>query len=306
MPSPLPWTRCAAIALLVCGLATSAAAQRAGHATAGDGTRLYYEVSGEEHAEATPVVLVAGLGVAAWLWEQQVPALAEHFPAIAYDNRGVGRSDAPEGPYTAALLADDLASLLDALGVERAHLVGASLGGFIAQEFALRHPERVERLVLVSTSAGGASHVPMGPQALALLFATHDDPRELIRMRLPLAFTEAFLADETAVEHLIAQRLERPQPPHAYAAQAAAGASFDAAERVQAITAPTLVAHGTDDLLVPVANARNLAEALPCATLRLYEGLGHQFFVEAPPPFNRDLVAFLRGLPLPEAEYPPP
>ena len=258
-----------------------------------DGVSLYFEVFGS--GSGTPLVLVEGLGAATWLWEQQVPAFAEALPVVVYDNRGVGRSDAPPGPYAIAQMADDLAAVLDALGIDRAHVLGASMGGFIAQEFALRYPDRVDRLVLVSTSAGGATHVPMAPEVLAQMMAppTSDDPRALVASRLPLAFTEAFLADSATVAHLVDQRLERPQPPHAYQAQLMAGATFDAADRVAQITAPTLVAAAEGDLVVPVENARRLAAALPCAELRVYPGLGHQFFVEAPDAFNRDVLAFL-------------
>jgi pimeloyl-ACP methyl ester carboxylesterase len=275
--------------------AAAAAAQgpvRSGTADA-DGVALYFEVHGS--GSATPLVLVEGLGAATWLWERQVGAFAEAMPVVVYDNRGVGRSDAPEGPYSIGQMADDLAAVLDEVGVERAHVLGASMGGFIAQEFALRYPDRVDRLVLVSTSAGGATHVPMAPDVLAQMMAppATDDPRALVASRLPLAFTDAFLADSATVAHLVDQRLERPQPPHAYQAQLMAGATFDAADRVGQITAPTLVAAADGDLVVPVENARRLAAALPDAELVVYPGLGHQFFVEAPDAFNRDVLAFL-------------
>jgi len=135
----------------------------------------------------------------------------------------------------------------------------------------------------------------MAPDVLAQMMAPPptDDPRALIESRLPLAFTEAYLADSATVAHLVDQRLERPQSPHAYQAQLVAGATFDAADRVSQITAPTLVAAAEDDLVVPVENARRLAAALSCAELRVYPGLGHQFFVEAPDAFNRDVLAFL-------------
>jgi pimeloyl-ACP methyl ester carboxylesterase len=285
--------------LLVLLLASAAAAQgpvRSGTAEA-DGAALYFELHGS--GSGTPLVLVEGLGAATWLWERQLPALAEAVPVVVYDNRGVGRSDAPPGPYTIGQLADDLAVVLDTLGIDRAHVLGASMGGFVAQEFALRYPERVDRLVLVSTSAGGATHVPMAPEVLQQMMAppATDDPRALVRSRLPLAFTEAFLADSATVAHLVDQRLERPQPPHAYQAQLVAGATFDAADRVSQITAPTLVAAASDDLVVPVENAHRLADALPNAELKVYPGLGHQFFVEAPDAFNRDVLAFLRADP---------
>ena len=272
-------------------------AARSGYAEAEDGTSLFFEVHGS--GSATPIVLVEGLGAATWLWEQQLPELAEAFTVVAYDNRGVGRSDAPEGPYTIVQMADDLAAVLDTLEIERAHVLGVSMGGFIAQEFALRYPDRVDHLVLVSTSAGGATHVPMGADVLAQMMAAPetDDPRAFVRSRLPLAFSPALMADSARVEHLIDQRLERPQSAAGYQAQLMAGATFDAADRVRQITAPTLVAAATADLVVPVQNAHNLAKALPNAELRLYPDLGHQFFVEVPEAFNRDVIDFLHTAP---------
>ena len=289
------------VALALVGTGT-ADAQRVGFADS-DAVRLYYEIYGERASdEALPVVLVAGLGSSTWLWERQVTDLAEYFVTVVFDNRGSGRSEAPAGPYSVSMMAADVASLLDAIDVERAHVVGASLGGLIAQEFALQYPDRVGRLVLISTTAGGASHESMSAETAGRFMATHEDPEELIRIRLPLAFSEGYLSDEAVVQHLIGQRLDRPQDPAAYRAQAIAGATFDAAGRVGDIRAATLIAQATDDLLVPVANAYRLADSIPNAALRLYDGLGHQFFVEIPDTFNRDLVAFLKGLHLVEAD----
>jgi 3-oxoadipate enol-lactonase len=289
-------------AVLVC-TAANVHAQRVGFAES-DGVRLYYEVHGEQTAsQVTPVIFIAGLGASTWLWEQQIGDVSADFVVVVFDNRGSGRSDAPAGPYSISMMADDLASLMDDLDVGRAHIVGASMGGLVAQEFALTYPDRVDRLVLVSTTAGGPSHVPMSVETAARFMAMDEDPEELIRMRLPLAFTGAFLADEAVVSHLVRQRVDSPQAPHAYQAQAIAGATFDASERVGSIAAETLVAHATDDLLVPIVNGYRLAEAIPRATLRVYPGLGHQFFVEAPTEFNRDLIAFLSGSPLAGEDY---
>ncbi len=265
-----------------------AAAQNRGHVQA-NGIRLYYEI----HGQGPALILIEGLGVATWLWENQLPALAEHFTTLVYDNRGVGRSDKPPGPYSIEQMAEDLAGLMDGLEVARAHILGVSMGGFIAQEFALRYPQRVDKLVLAATSAGGPDHVPMAPEAVALFFATDSDPRRLIRRKLSLAFTPAFLAS-ARVEHLIDLRLNDPQPPHAFLAQVAAGSAFNRSEEVKRIQAPTLILAASEDRVVPVANAHNLARKIPNSRLKIYEGLGHQFFVEAPEPFNREVIVFLR------------
>lgn len=253
-----------------------------------NGIALYYEISGK----GPHLVLIEGLGVATWLWEKQVPDFCKHFTTITYDNRGVGKSDKPEGPYSISMLADDLAGLLQALHIPKAHILGASMGGFIAQDFALRYPEKVDRLVLVSTSAGGPDHVPMSQETLATFFATDDDQRRLIKKRLALAYSQGFLNGD-AVEHLIDLRVQNPQPPHAYQAQMAAGITFDLSEQAKNIHTRTMIAAATEDLLVPVANAHNLHKKIPNSKLTIYEGLGHQFFVEIPEKFNQDVIDFL-------------
>ncbi|MDZ7360306.1 MAG: alpha/beta hydrolase [candidate division KSB1 bacterium] len=262
--------------------------QRVGKTNA-NGVELYYEITGS----GPPLVLIEGLGVAAWIWEKQTPELSKHFTVVAYDNRGAGKSEKPPGPYSISMMADDLAALLDSVQIPRAHLLGISLGGFIAQDFALRYPAKVDRLILVSTSAGGPDHVPMASEALALMFATDGAPRDLTRRKLALAYSDSFMQKNSEVEHLIDLRLADPQPPAAYMAQAMAGAAFNLSGQVQQIKAPTLIMAATGDRLVPVANAHNLNKKIPHSQLKIYEGYGHQFFVENANEFNRDVINFL-------------
>ncbi len=254
-----------------------------------NGVEIYYETTGT----GPHLVLVEGLGVATWIWEKQAPEFAKHFTAVVYDNRGVGKSDKPPGPYSISMMADDLAGLLDSLKISKAHILGISMGGFIAQDFALRYPQKVDRLVLVSTSAGGPDHVPMAPEVLAQMFATNGSPRELTRKKLALAYSNAFMQDSLEIEHLIDLRLADSQPPHAYMAQAMAGAAFNLSDKVRQIQSPCLIMAATGDRLVPVANAHNLAKKIPQSQLNIYEGYGHQFFVEIAKEFNRDVIAFL-------------
>ncbi len=257
-----------------------------------NGINLYYE----RHGAGPALVLIEGLGVGTWLWEKQVPAFSKHFTTIVFDNRGAGKSDKPEGPYSISLFADDLAALLDKLNIPKAHILGVSMGGFVALDFAVRYPQRVDRLVLVSTSAGGADHVPMSQETLALLMQRQGEPRQLIRKRLGLAYSKQFM-QEADVDHLIDLRLQDPQPQHAYMAQVMAGASFDLSKQAATIAARTLVTAGDADLLVPIANAHNLQSKLPDSELKVYEDLGHQFFVEIPDIFNRDVIEFLTRVP---------
>lgn len=254
-----------------------------------NGVDLWYEVWGA----GSPLLLIEGMAVASWMWERQIPDFEDHFTTIAYDLRGSGRSAKPPGPYSIAQMGEDAAALMDALELPRADVLGVSMGGFIAEELALRWPERVRRLVLVSTSAGGATHVPMTAQTLGRFMDNTGEPREVVRKKLALGYSEAYLRG-SEVEHLIDLRLRYPQPAHAFQAQAAAGATFDRASEVGRIRAPTLVLAGDADLVVPVENARRLAAAIPNARLRIWPGLGHQFFVEAAPAFNAEVITFLQ------------
>jgi len=257
--------------------------------TKANGVELYYEIIGS----GPNLVLIEGLGVATWIWEKQTPELSKNFTVVAYDNRGAGKSEKPAGPYSISMMADDLAALLDSLKIPRAHILGISMGGFIAQDFALRYPAKVDRLILVATSAGGPDHVPMAPEVLALMFVTDGAPRDLTRRKLALAYSDSFMQKNSEVEHLIDLRLADPQPPHAYMAQAMAGAAFNLSDKVRQIQAPTLIMAATGDRLVPIANAHNLNKKISNSQLKIYEGYGHQFFLENADEFNREVVKFL-------------
>ena len=251
---------------------------------------LHYERAGNGPA----VVLVPGLGGDHRLWYHQAPALAGRFDVIAVDNRGAGQSAMPDEPYTIATFADDLSGLMDALGIASAHVVGASMGGFIAQEFALRHPDRLGRLVLCCTSPGGPRSVPIPQEAVEVLVQRTGDPRTDLLRSVALMTTEAYRAAcPDAIEAHIAWRLAHPQPLFAYHRQLAAAAAHDASDRLRAIRAPTLVCHGTGDRIVPSANAALLADDIPHARLHLFDGSSHLFFWEQAAEFNRLVIEFL-------------
>ncbi|MBC8345240.1 MAG: alpha/beta hydrolase [Candidatus Marinimicrobia bacterium] len=256
-----------------------------------NGIDIYYEKKGS----GPNLILIEGLGVETWLYEENIPVLSEYFTTLVYDNRGVGHSSVPEGPYTIDMMMDDLVGLMKSLSIEKASFLGASMGGFMAMEMAIRHPEKVDKLVLLSTTAGGKEHVSMSMKTLMkLLKAPEGAPREVIRDRLTLAYTDNFMNDKKRVEHLIDLRLQNPQPKAGYDAQAAIGPKFDASDRIHTITTPTFIGHGRDDILVPVENAENMHKKIPNSTLKIYEGLEHQFFVEDYDTFNKDIIEFLK------------
>jgi pimeloyl-ACP methyl ester carboxylesterase len=249
----------------------------------------------ERHGSGAPLLLIHGLGYARWGWEPVLPGLAEQFDVVLFDNRGIGESDAPAGPYTVAEMAADAVQVLDEAGLERAHIVGTSLGGMVAQELALTYPERLDRLVLACTTPGGRDAHPMPQQTLTLMAeAATLEPAVALRR-----FVENALAPATVAEHpelvdgIIAHRLATAQQPAAWAAQASAGATFDAYGRLAALAAPTLVQHGDEDVVVDPRNADLLVELLPDAQLERFPGTGHLFFWEAPQQFVSSVSAFL-------------
>jgi pimeloyl-ACP methyl ester carboxylesterase len=259
-----------------------------------NGVELYYE----EHGQGEPLVLVPGFGTGLWIWYRQVPAFAERFRTIVFDPRGVARSQAPDAPFTMRDLADDLAALLEGLKVEKAHVLGASFGGFVAQEFALAHPERTRSLVLCCTSYGGTGHVPPAPETLAAIASTKGlNTAERVRENLLLAFSPRFVGEQPEeVERVIRLRAESDVPESAYLRQLQAAVAFDAAARVGEIKAPTLVVTGDADRIVPHENSSNLAAAIPGARLRVIDGGSHAFFIEQAGEFNRAVVEFVRHL----------
>ena len=249
--------------------------------------RLAYEVRGR----GEPLLLVHGLGYARWGWEPVVDALAEAFAVVLFDNRGVGDSDAPPGPYSVTELAADAAAVLDAAGVERAHVLGTSLGGMIAQHLALAYPQRVDRLVLACTTPGGPDAWPM-PDVTVSLLARMPLMAQDVALRRAVENALAHPREEL-VERILEHRLAKPQPPAAWMAQAAAGASFDLFDRVGEIRAPTLVLQGTEDVVVDPRNAGLLAERIPDARVELFPGTGHLFFWEQPDRFVAAVREFL-------------
>jgi 3-oxoadipate enol-lactonase len=249
-------------------------------------------IAWERRGEGAPVVLVHGLGYARWGWEPVADLLAERFEVVLLDNRGIGESEAPPGPYTVAEMADDVLRVMDEAGIGSAHVVGTSLGGMIAQELALSAPDRVERLVLVCATPGGPNAASM-PEPTVRLMAEAATLEPLVALR---RFVENALAPDPSdglVERILAHRIATAQPLEAWAAQAAAGAAFDSWDRLGQVTAPTLVVHGNEDVVVDPANAGLLAERIPGVQVARFEGCGHLLFWEEPERFVEVVGEFL-------------
>ncbi|MGI9111587.1 MAG: alpha/beta fold hydrolase [Gaiellaceae bacterium] len=247
----------------------------------------------EEHGEGRPLLLLTGLGYAIWSWQRQIPALSERFRVIAVDNRGTGRSPKPPGPYSIEQMADDAAEALEG---RRARVAGFSMGGYIAQTLALRHPKLVAKLVLVCTATGGPDHLLTPDETIAAWEADADrSPPEFARATMPLSFAPGWTDEHPdEFERLLATRLEYPTPPECWRAQYDAGWRFvDQVSPVEEIAAPTLVAHGDADRIVPYKNGIELARRIPGARFEQFPGGGHLLFLESAERFNRIVAEFL-------------
>jgi len=237
------------------------------------GVRIAYEVRGD----GDPLVLVHGLAYDRAGWGRLPNLLAERFRVVLLDNRGVGESDVPAGPYAVAQMADDVVAVLDDAGVERTNLFGVSLGGYIAQELTLAHPERVERLILASTAPGGPEAHPM-PQSTQDVFARYPTMEREAGLRM---FVENSLGERGVrdlpdlVEEIFQYRLGHAPTVDAWLAQATAGATFNSFDRLGAIAAPTLVIAGDADVVVDPRNAELLGELIPHARVEIVLDRGH-------------------------------
>ncbi|HXK33499.1 MAG TPA: alpha/beta hydrolase [Dehalococcoidia bacterium] len=256
------------------------------------GVRLYYET----HGRGEPLLLIPGFGCTTHIYQHQTPAFAQRFRVIVYDPRGAARSSAPPSGWTMRDYADDAAAVLDAARAEEAFVLGTSFGGMVAQHLALEHPGRVRRLVLGCTTPGGAAHVSPPPAQIALFLASGDepDPAKAVRMRYPLHYSDEYAAehDDEIVARALADQEWRCSP-EGRAGQLAAMRTHDVAGRLPSLAAPTLVAHGEHDGVIPAENARTLASRIPSAMLRIYAGARHVFFIERADEFNRDVLEFL-------------
>ena len=257
------------------------------------GAHIYFE----SHGSGEPLLLIAGFGSNATAYWANIPDLARHFRVIAIDPRGSGRSDAPPGPYSMPLLAEDCAAVLDACGVDAAHVVGASMGGMIAQHLALRVPARVRGLVLACTTPGLPHHVLPPDEAIALFMEAADiaDPAEAVRAAYPLNYSDAYAAahDAEIVARSLANEHLRSKP-EGRAAQLAAVQGHDTYDRLGDIAAPTLVLHGERDGIMPVENGRTLAARIPAARLITWPEGRHLFFAEFSDEVDEAIIAFLR------------
>src|SRR5580658_1296832 len=235
------------------------------------GAKIYWD----EQGQGTPVLLIMGLGYPSQMWHRTRPLLVERYRTIALDNRGVGRSDIPPGPYPIAVMAADAAAVLDAAGVDSAHVYGVSMGGMIVQEFALAYPKRVRSLILGCTAAGGPHAVQAEPKVLEVLMRQGMTPEEAKEAIIPFIYDAG--TPRERIDEDMAIRMKWYPAAQGYLNQLQGIISWEAYSRIAQITAPTMVIHGETDMLVPPANGGLISERIPHAKLVLIPRASHIF-----------------------------
>jgi 3-oxoadipate enol-lactonase len=252
---------------------------------------IYYSEAGA----GEPLLLIMGFGGDHTAWAFQQGAFANRYRVIVFDNRGAGQTSAPDQPYTTAMMAADTCGLMDALAIDRAHVIGVSMGGMIAQELALAHPERVSSVHLGCTFARPDAYL------LALNAAWRDmriglgRDQTLRTLALWLFAPTTYAERPDLVEMVLQNALANPYPQSVvgFLRQGEAIAAHDAIDRLEAIRCPTLVSVAEDDILVPPRFSRDIAKRIPGAELRLVPGAGHCYFLERPEVFNEISLDFI-------------
>jgi pimeloyl-ACP methyl ester carboxylesterase len=252
------------------------------------GVKFYWE----EEGVGDPVLLIMGLGYTHDMWYRTVPVVARHYRTISFDNRGVGLSDVPPGPYTIPAMAADAAAVMDSAGIDRAHVFGISMGGMIAQEFALQYPDRVRSLILGCTSHGGPEAVVADREVITTLMDRGTmSVEDGVRAMVPFIYDQA-TPNERIEEDLEIRRRTFPTA-QGYFAQVQGILAYESLSRLSKLKTPTLVIHGESDRLIPPENGRRLARLIDGAKLVMIPGASHIFPTDQPDISHQSILSFL-------------
>jgi 3-oxoadipate enol-lactonase len=251
------------------------------------GAKIYWD----EQGQGEPLLLIMGLGYPSSLWHRTRPVLAQHFRTVALDNRGVGLSDVPSGPYSIATMASDAAAVLEAADISSAHIFGVSMGGMVAQEFALQYPERTRSLILGCTSPGGPSAVRAERNVADVLIARGMTPEQAREAILPYIYDAA--TPRGKIDEDVSLRRRWLPSQQGYMAQLQGILAWEAYSRIAQITMPTLVIHGKSDALVPPGNGELIAERIPGAKLVLLDHASHLFLTDQTQAAHKEIIEFL-------------
>jgi 3-oxoadipate enol-lactonase len=262
-----------------------------------NGVRLYYKIQGQGEA----LVLIPGMGANHTSWFRQLPAFTKHFRVITFDPRSIGRSERPQQPYGFKALADDVVGLMDYLGIRKAHILGQSLGGLVAQEVAIDYPERVLKLVLVSSTMAGDNVNPTNPALMKEMGYAEGasevdlsklDTRKTMNVVIGMSFNRALYRKSM---QWLSRFFVKPEMFDGLSDQLRAIAGHNTIDRLQSIKAPTLVITGAEDRIVFPQASESLAARIAGARLVMVKGGSHGFNLEMTPRFNREVLEFLRA-----------
>jgi len=242
-------------------------------------TKIFYEI----HGKGFPIVMISGLTENSDWWDERlIKELSKNWMVILFDNRGSGRSE-NDKDFTLKDLADDINFLMNFLNVDKAHILGHSMGGMIAQELVLNYPERIKKLILYSTSCGGSKYVPPSQEVLKMLVEDKrgKTQREIVEDYIKILFTDEFSKKnpdfiERFIDKVMIARISHRE----YMRQLNAIFSFKTCRRLKTVSTPTLVIHGKKDILSPYQNAENISKLIPGAQMILFENSAHMIFEE--------------------------
>ncbi len=258
-----------------------------------NGINVYYEI----HGRGEPLVMIMGLRRNIEWWYRQIQTLSRHFKVIVLDNRGAGRSDKPEMDYSIRLFADDTAALMDELCVIQAHVLGFSMGGYIAQELAINYPGKVIDLALVSTSCGGEKAVLMSEDRMKTFTANEGlTPEEILQKDMDIYFSDGYIENNPEeIQNFTEISMRYYQPAHAFQRQFTACLNHDTTDRIGNISLPVFIMTGDDDPLVPPKNSYILKEFLPNAEFSVFHKGRHCFLIEYSEQFNKEVISFFES-----------
>lgn len=253
-----------------------------------------------DEGSGPPLLMIMGFGGQALSWGEPIMTeLRGSFRTVRLSNRGTGDSDRPTEQFTVRDMADDAIALLDTLGIERAHVFGVSMGGMIAQELVLAHPERVEGLVLGCTAAGGPTLVLADPEVREMMTPVPGLAREdQVRKMWPALTTQEMIDKRDFLERMLQVSLAKPTPVDTILKQAVAIAGYNTYDRLPTIDKPTLVIHGDADRLIPIGNGRIVQARIPGSRLEIIPGAAHMFFWERPKESGALVTSFLSAVPV--------
>lgn len=258
---------------------------------------IHYEI----HGEGYPFILIRGLSSSLDSWPPySIGQFSKHFKTILFDNRGAGKTDVPEGKYSAKMMADDTIGLMDALQLEKAYVLGFSLGGCIAQEMVLNYPNRISKLILTSSWSGDSHGIvtpipEINPFPKLYEFILNGDHEKGARVLTDSLFPDEYKkSNPKLIEKIVKNYMEHVPSLKGFEGQAAYRETFDTYERLPKIEIPTLILHGTEDIILPVENAKILAERIPDSELILFEETGHGMNVQVNKLWTQKIIEFLK------------